>query len=253
MISISVIENNARHLQIITGHIEQHPQYRLVSTATNGFEFVQFCYSNKLLPDIALVDIEMNVMDGVTLIDYLTEYYPSIKCIAVTSHDHKEMVEDMMGCRAMGVVFKYFTIDEKYAKPADCDLTHKFELLDESIVAAMNDEFYLDSKFINTSFNKGINVLNRYTLLAAYQHQKLSNAAFGLTKRETEVVVLYAGTTAKLEDIANLLSMSVHNLKLILTGIYKKMGVGDRSTLTYLCQRKGIVKHARNIVGVEKR
>jgi DNA-binding NarL/FixJ family response regulator len=67
-----------------------------------------------------------------------------------------------------------------------------------------------------------------------------------------EVVVLYAGSTAKLEDIAILLSMSVHNLKVILTGIYKKMGVEDRSTLTYLCQRKGIVKNARNIAVVTK-
>ncbi len=251
MTFISIVENNARHLEIITKHLQQNTNYNLLSTATNGFEFLEFCYGSKQLPNVVLVDVEMNVMDGVTLVDFLHQFYPSIKCIAVTSHDHKEMIEDMMACGAMGVVFKFFTVDETLAKPESFGLSNKFEPLDTAIKAAIANEFYLDSLIEMTDRNM-MRQLNRMQLLTQRQLQRIANDVFGLADREYEVALLYAGTNAKQDDIAEMLCMSVQGLRFILTNIYKKMGVTDRMELTFLCNRKGIVKNARNIVGKER-
>jgi DNA-binding NarL/FixJ family response regulator len=248
---ISVVENSARHIEIITKHLQENPNYTILSIATNGFEFLEFCYSNKQLPDIALVDVEMNIMDGVTLVDFLHQFYPSIKCIAVTSHTHKEMVEDMMACGAMGIVFKFFTIDATLATPKIYGLQHKFESLDKAIETAMANAFYLD-KLIEKDLGQTLAFLNREQLLQQCQQQRKANAVFNLTEREYEIAQLCAGTNARLDDIANMLCVSVQSLKLILAGVYKKVNVTDRNGLVFLCNRKGIVKNARNIVGKEK-
>jgi DNA-binding NarL/FixJ family response regulator len=251
MTLISVIENNALHLETITQHLQKKSDYSILSTATNGFEFLQFCYSSKQLPHIALIDVEMDVMDGVTLVDFLHQFYPAIRCIAVTSHTHKEMMEDMMACGAMGIVFKLFTVKDKYADPESFGLSHKFELLDEAIETAMANEFYLD-RLVKKAGRNVLQHLNREQLLAECQQQRKANAVFNLTEREYEIALLCAGTNARLDDIASMLCMSVQNLKLILSGIYKKVNVADRNGLVFLCNRKGIVKNARNIVGKER-
>ncbi len=241
MILISVIENNARHLKIITEHLQENPNYRLLSTATNGFEFLKFCYSNKQLPDIALIDIEMDVMDGVTLVDFLNQFYPSIKCIAVSSHNHKEIIEAMMACGAMGFVFKLFTIDENLLNPQLLGLTNKFETIDAAIETVIANVFYLD-KLIERSEKEMVKHLNRETLLAKCQQQRNANAVFNLTLHEYEILLLCAGSNSKLDEIATLLSKSIQSLKLLLSGIYKKWILQIEQNLFFCVIEKALQK-----------
>ena len=193
----------------------------------------------------------MNVMDGVTLVDFLTQFFPSIKCIVVTSHTHKEMLEDMMACGAMGIVFKLFTNELTSNNLANFGISHKFELLDTAIETVANNTFYLDS-LIASSEKQMVEQLNRVALIAYRQQQRNMNASFNFVDKEQMILALCAGTSAKLSDIAQVLSISVQNLKWHQSNIFKKMGVEDRLELTHICNRKGIVKNARNLVGKEE-
>jgi DNA-binding NarL/FixJ family response regulator len=250
MTSIAIVENNPKHLQIISNYISLKPRYTLLTTATNGFEFINYCYHNRQLPTVVLIDVEMNVMDGVTIVDFLTQYFPSIKCVVISNHHHKEMLEDMIACGAMGILWKLFTVQNDLLSKISLELQHKFEPLDACIESVVNNKFYFD-KIIDEMENNISQQLNREALIAHRQQQRLANAAFNFIDKEQVIVALCAGTSAKLADIANALSISVQNLKLHLSNIFKKTGATDRLELTHICNRKGIVKNVRNIVGIE--
>ncbi len=251
MTSVAIVENNPKHLQIICDYIKRKPGYTMLTTAANGFEFINYCYHNRQLPTVVLIDVEMNVMDGVTLVDFLTQYFPSIKCIVISNHHHKEMLEDMIACGAMGIVWKLFTVQNDVLSKISLEVQHKFERLDECIASIADNNFYLDNIFDEIEDNVS-QLLNREVLIAHRQKQRLANAAFGFIDKEQIVVALCAGTSAKLADIADTLSISVQNLKLHLSNIFKKTGATDRLELTHICNRKGIVKNVRNIVGKEQ-
>lgn len=241
MITLAIVENSLKHLDIIEQHLQKNKQYKIVTTATNGFDFAAYCLQAKTLPDIALIDIQMNIMDGITLTDFLQQFFPSIKCIGVTSYCNKEVMEDMITCGAMGMVFKIFTMEDK-GLPEEYKAI-KFDGLSNSIDAAMNNQFYMDT-FMQIEV-KGY-PLNVDTLRAHRQQQIQANAALSLTDRERMIAMLCAGSSTKLDVIAHALCMDIKTLEKNLTQIYKKLDVDSRLELTHFCISRAIIFNSRN-------
>lgn len=220
MITLAIVENSLKHLDIIEQHLQKNKQYKIVTTATNGFDFAAYCLQAKTLPDIALIDIQMRIMDGVALTDFLHQFFPSIKCIGVTSYCNKEVITDMVSCGAMGMVFKLFTMKDEILFKEYIPI--KFDGLDNSIIAVANNEFYLDS-FMQISANEMMPVFNHAAMLAHRQQQIQANEAFGLTHKERMIVALCASSSSKLDVIANALCMDIKTLEKNLTQIYKNL------------------------------
>lgn len=72
------------HMVFIT-YISRIPNCKVVTVAKNGFQFLQYC-ANNTLPHIAIMDIEMPIMDGISCTDYATIYYATMAIIALSSH-----------------------------------------------------------------------------------------------------------------------------------------------------------------------
>jgi len=87
-----------------------------------------------------------------------------------------------MACGAMGLMFKFVTIDENIVKPKFFGLTNKFETTDAAIETVINNAFYLD-KIIEMAEREAIEHLNRAALLTQRQQQNNANAVFKLTPR----------------------------------------------------------------------
>ncbi|MGG1554223.1 response regulator transcription factor [Paenibacillus ferrarius] len=78
--------------------------YTIVGEATNGVEALASVEA--LSPDIALVDITMPVMDGLTLLRQLTNKYPRTKCVILTAHREFSYIKQAMENGAVGYMLK---------------------------------------------------------------------------------------------------------------------------------------------------
>ena len=250
MITVALVENNPRHLDVTANYLKSNPNYKLLTTATNGFEMLQYCYSSKHLPQIVLIDIEMKVMDGISLMDFLRKFYPEIKCIALTNHHHLEMFEDAMCCGALGLVLKEFTMpDPKNIMGENWHKT-KFDGLDACIATVAAGEFYIEAK-MKILAKEFLHLLDRQAMLHKRQQEINANDAFNLTDKQLEIAMLCASTTESIRNIAILLNMSLKKLEPKLTEIYKQFAVSSRIELVRLCSSKAIVKTCREILGRE--
>ncbi|WP_135550468.1 response regulator [Paenibacillus cymbidii] len=78
--------------------------YRIVGEASNGQEARELCAA--LQPDIALIDITMPVMDGLTLLRHLHEDQPDIRCIMLTAHRDFNYARQAIQRHACGYLLK---------------------------------------------------------------------------------------------------------------------------------------------------
>ena len=74
--------------------ISSQPDFEVTGIACNGAEAVELC--RKYKTDIALLDIRMPVMDGITLIRRLKKENNPAKIVVLSCHDDFEYVREAM-------------------------------------------------------------------------------------------------------------------------------------------------------------
>lgn len=86
------------------------PEAKLVAVAQNGREAVEVARRQKL--DIALMDVSMPEMDGVTAIKKMLKYQPGIGCIVISAERDNEVLRRALSAGAKGYLIKPVTTDE---------------------------------------------------------------------------------------------------------------------------------------------
>ncbi|RAV04048.1 response regulator [Paenibacillus sp. YN15] len=87
----------------------------IAGEAANGEEALRMC--REVNPDVALIDITMPVMDGLTLLEQLRSQFPQVRCIMLTAHRDFEYAQQAMAGGALGYILKS-PIDLKAARTA---------------------------------------------------------------------------------------------------------------------------------------
>jgi len=80
-------------------------EYEILHEAGNGKEYLA-CIKDGNLPDIAIVDLQMPIMDGYDTILELTKSYPSIKTLALTVDPSEESMIRALKNGARGFIRK---------------------------------------------------------------------------------------------------------------------------------------------------
>jgi DNA-binding NarL/FixJ family response regulator len=221
MPTIAVIDDTEKWVLMAEKYVLEMPGYTVIAKLSDGIECVDYCYHHNGLPDIALVDVEMPKMDGVQLTDFLTEHFPSVKVIAVSSHTHKETIEDMFACGAYGYVSKL----------------HNMKNLSKAVTAVTMGNTYLDPIL-------QIESVNRDLLMTEMKLQKQLQNKLKLSPKQKEIIALYT-TNASQKEIAAALSVSsktVENRVKTVSGI---LNVSNRQQFTTISIRKGFTRLAR--------
>lgn len=78
--------------------------FDIVAEAANGEEALHKC--KEIKPDIAIIDITMPVMDGLTLLQQLNRQHANIKSIIITAHRDFEYVQQALQYGALGYILK---------------------------------------------------------------------------------------------------------------------------------------------------
>lgn len=127
--------------------------------ANNGEEFIQQLKDNPV--DIALLDIEMPVMNGIEAAKKARQIQPSVKILALSMYSDKNYYLSMIDAGACGFLLK----------------NSNFEEVEKAITDICNDKSYISIEILNDILkNPGKTSYNSF-----------NNE---LTERETEVLLL---------------------------------------------------------------
>jgi DNA-binding NarL/FixJ family response regulator len=187
--------------------LERQLDIEVIGEAGDGAEAVRLV--ERLRPDVALMDLVMPGMDGVTATAAITQRYPEMDVVAMTSFTQADMVHGALRAGAAGYLLKDAEADEVAA----------------AIRAARRGEVHLDP-VVAKQLTRSLVAPKPQTVTA-------------LTDREREVLVLVAQGLSN-QQIADSLVISERTARTHVSNILGKLGVVSGTQAALLAIREGI-------------
>jgi len=213
MIKILIADDHLIIRQGLRLILETEPEFELVGEAADGAEALALC--KKLKPNVALMDLRMPNMDGLTAIEKLRLDQPQIAVVILTTFNEDDLMVRGLQAGARGYLLK------------DTDRATLFD----TIRAAARGETLLKPE-----------VMARL-LARTNAPTNTSSAAepVSLTEREQEALEAVArGERSK--EIASRLGISERTVKAHLASIYNKLGVDSRAAAIASAAQRGLLK-----------
>jgi DNA-binding NarL/FixJ family response regulator len=102
---IFIAEDYPLFIEAIKAKINLHSdEFDFVGYALNGKEAIEQVKQTEI--DILILDISMPQMDGLEVLNYLTEKYPKIKVLVLTMYDDLKHIRQMLKAGANGYMLK---------------------------------------------------------------------------------------------------------------------------------------------------
>jgi DNA-binding NarL/FixJ family response regulator len=201
-ITVMVVDDHAIVREGLSALINRHSDMRVIAEASDGRQAVEKYVEQR--PDLALLDIRMPVMDGLTAVTAILQRDASAKLVVVTSYPCEEDVYRTLRAGARGYVLKDSSVDE---------FIHCIR-----VVAA--GETWIPSQV-------GAKLAKRVT------HESL-------TSREGQVMrAVAAGKSNK--EIGNAFNISEATVKVHMTHILEKLKVSGRTEAINVALKRGLV------------
>lgn len=109
-LKVLIVDDHSLFRAGISNLLKKEEGVSIVGEATDGQEAVQL--SKKLLPDVVLMDIHLPNLDGIKATQEITQTFPDIKILVLTSYEEKEYVVKMIRAGAKGYILKDAPIEE---------------------------------------------------------------------------------------------------------------------------------------------
>jgi len=220
MIKIIAVDDFAPALNRIDNYVNRLPGYKLLATASDGYELIQYCTRHKELPDIVLLDVLMPQLDGVSTMEYLGTYFPSVKVITLSTFEMEDVITDMLACGAWGYMFKDKGLDK----------------LAEALKSVASGVPYVDPRLL-------FDVSRRASLIQKRQEERAHIfQQLGLSAREQQLVSLIV-SNMDYADIGDILNVAPRTIENSVQALTKKMGITNgRPGLLMHCIRLGLTK-----------
>lgn len=172
--------------------------FNVVGEAENGEKVLEMLKVYE--PDVILLDLNMPLLNGIKVIEYVKQYNSNVKIIVITVEDDKNVIHEAINIGADGYVLK------------DSAGT---EIVD-AIRIVYNGGKYIDKSLVATLFS---DIKNK--------NNKTSNILDNLSKREIEVLLnISKGLSNK--EIAKELFLSEKTVKNYTTNLFRKLTARDR-------------------------
>ncbi|QGH32842.1 response regulator [Gracilibacillus salitolerans] len=186
------------HLVVLKGlrfFLQTQSHIELVGEAQNGEEALQKI--NQMHPDVVLIDVMMPKMDGIEATRHITQNYPNIKVIILTSFSDQDYVLPAIKAGAHGYQLKDVEPD----------------ILVETIEAVMDGQKKLHPAVTNQLMTHMVDDEKTIDILTSREATVLKHITYGQSNKE----------------IAAELSISEKTVKTHITNIFGKMEVQDRT------------------------
>ncbi len=171
--------------------------------------------SQSELPEVALLDMRMPVMDGVATAAAIGQKYPTIKILVLTTFDDEELIAQAMSVGASGYLLK--------------------DTPSEELAAAIRTVAKGYSQFGPGIMQKMLGTLPQMSEETDTPNRDIPPEMKALTPREKEVLV-EIGKGASNREIAERLYLSEGTVKNHVTSILGRLGLRDRTQAALLAQ-----------------
>jgi DNA-binding NarL/FixJ family response regulator len=205
-----VVRQGLRALLAAEGDID------IVGEADNGRQAVQLV--KKLLPDVAVMDIAMPVLNGLEATRQITHTVPSTKVLILSSYSDDEYISQLTEAGAAGYLVKQTAAND--------------------LLKAIR-EAHKGNAFFSPSIAKRLRDQCRESFVSG---QSVKRRADYLTTREAEVLQLIAEGRAN-KQIAAELCISIKTVEKHRQQVMNKLGIHDVAGLTRHAIAKGIIEN----------
>ena len=212
-IKVAYVDDKPRLLQVMSEALAMFDEVEMVFTARNGQEALDKLAGKAPFPDVILMDIEMDGIDGITATREIREILPEIKIIMLTVFDDSEKIFEAILAGASGYLMK----DEKPSK----------------VVAAIEDAMEGRAPM------SPVIAMKTLDLLRSQRQAEINRDTpqdFGLTSREIQILEeISLGLTY--QKIAEKLFISPKTVRNHIENIYKKLHVHSKVEAVQLAMK----------------
>lgn len=181
----------------------------VVGEASNGMDGIRLAQEYK--PDVVLMDLVMEGMDGIETTRKLLQIYPDCKVIVLTSYLDDEKMYPVIEAGAFSYLLK----------------TSRASEIAQAIRAAAKGQPILESQVATK-------IMNRFR-----QPKQEQAPHHDLTDREMEVLRLIAKGHSN-QEVADELFIGIKTVKFHVTNILAKLGVDDRTQAAIYAHKHGL-------------
>lgn len=194
--------------------LENEADLVIVGEASTGGQALEMVET--LEPDVVIMDITLPDISGIDATRRIKELHPAVAIVALTIHEDQQYFFEMLQAGASGYV-------PKRAAPDD---------LITAIRAAHRGETYIYPSLAKLLVGD---------FLARSVEEGTKETMNDLTPRESEVLSLLAEGKTN-DEIAEILTISVHTVARHRENLMGKLGLHSRSELVKYAIRKGLIK-----------
>jgi DNA-binding NarL/FixJ family response regulator len=110
MIKILIVDDQSLIRKGLTALLETDEEFTLVGEAANGQEAIDL--TAQLQPDVVLMDIQMPVVDGVAGTREISQQFPTVRVLVLTTFADQEYVSQALQAGACGYLLKNTPYEE---------------------------------------------------------------------------------------------------------------------------------------------
>jgi DNA-binding NarL/FixJ family response regulator len=195
--------------------VQTRPDWKVCAEAGDGREALE--QSDRLKPDIAILDIGLPLMDGIETARQIVKASPGTKILILTSDYSDDVVREALKAGAHGLLLKADAVRD----------------LGYAIDALLQGQTYLSSKIEARVLARSLN----------RRPDQNASPESHLTPREREVVrLLVDGKSAK--EVAAALGLSVKTVETHRSNVMRKLQIHSVSELVLYAVRTNIIRAA---------
>lgn len=209
MIKVLLVDDHEMVRLGVSSYLSIQDDIEVIGEAENGR--VGYEKALELRPDVILMDLVMDEMDGIESTKLILNDWPEAKIIIVTSFIDDEKVYPAIEAGAAGYLLKTSNAHE----------------IAEAIRATQRGERVLEPEVTTKMMDR---LTNRTPIL----HEDLTN-------REQEVLLLIAEGKSN-QEIADALFITLKTVKTHVSNILSKLEVEDRTQATIYAFKHGLIK-----------
>ncbi|MDY6899851.1 MAG: response regulator transcription factor [Cyanobacteriota bacterium] len=206
-IKLLVVDDQALIREGLQTLLNSKPDLEVVGNAENGHQAIQIIeklYETSQKPDLILMDVRMPVMDGVAATKIISQRFPDIKVMVLTTFNDTEYVRQAIKFGAKGYLMKD-TLSDELANAIRTVYKGYTQFAPGIIEKALDDSLKtFPTSNINETTNQQLAEPPQLALLSTREKEVLRLIATGYSNREIAEQLYISENTVK-NHVSNIL------------------------------------------------
>ncbi len=212
--SVYIADDHTLFRKAMVNLIRTFDKVNEIKDAENGKELINLI--KQQAPDVAIIDLQMPVMDGTEASELILQKYPEVKIIILTMHDSEKYILHMMEMGVHAFLLKNTEPDE----------------LEKAIYSVAEKDFY-HNDLVASVLRKNVKEKKAGKRPVFLQSE--------LSDREKEVLELICGELT-MKEIGQKLFLSENTVRNHRVNIMEKVGVNNIVGLVKYAYETGLLK-----------